>query len=180
LLAVPAGGSAPAAPAAAETLVLSPLNMLAETHSHAFVMSFTSTYKQLSGSLRFDPQAKTCAIDVRFVVRSLTAPNAMLRSQTMSKKFLDPDDFPETRYVGMCQGDRLVGSLTLRGQTHPFDMTLTYFGGAGVPVAIHGEGILNRYDWGVGGLSGIVSKNIRITNDISLDGAPPISRHAGS
>jgi polyisoprenoid-binding protein YceI len=113
-------------------------------------------------------------------VRSLTSPNAMMRAQAMSKNFLDPADFPQTRYVGSCQGDTLVGSLTLRGQTHPFNMALTYIGPASQLVAVHGEGILNRYDWGVTGLGMMVGKNIRITNDISLNGKPPLAWHSGS
>lgn len=163
------------AQAAPQSLVLSPRDMLAETHSRALMLSFTGTYRQLSGVLDFDPQAGTCHIDVRFVVRSLTAPNALMRARAMSRTFLDPADFPETRYVGTCEGSRLVGSLTLRGQTHPFDMALTYFGTPGRPVAVHAEGVLNRYDWGLDGLRMSIGKTIRITNDIALDGRPPLA-----
>jgi polyisoprenoid-binding protein YceI len=162
------------AQAAPMVLNLTPGNMLAQTHSHAMIMTITGTYRQLSGTLNFDPAAKTCNIDVTFVVRSLTSPNALIRSQTMSKGFLDPDDFPETHYVGTCQGNSLVGNLTLRGQTHPFTMALTYESTGGVLTAIHTEGILNRYNWGVAGMSLTVSQNIRVTNDISLNGQPPV------
>ena len=160
--------------AAPSTLVLSPGDMLAQTHSHAIVMNIVSTYQQLSGLLTYDRQAGTCHIDATFVVRSLTAPNAMLRAQSMSKNFLDPQDFPRTHYVGDCQGNRIVGNLTLRGQTHPFDMQFTYTGSAAQPAAVHAEGVLNRYAWGVSGLHMTVGRNIRITNDISLNGTPPV------
>ena len=136
-------------------------------------MTVNSTYRQLSGTLDFDAAAKTCHIDVTFVVRSLTAPNALLRSQTMSKAFLDPGDYPLTHYAGTCRGNLLVGSLTMRGQTHPFTMTVSYEGSAAQPSAIHAEGELDRYDWGVDGLSMMVSRNIEVTNDISLDGTAP-------
>jgi polyisoprenoid-binding protein YceI len=159
--------------AAPQTLILSPRDMRAEIHSRALVLNLTSTYQALAGQLRFDPRTKACRIDVQFVVRSLTAPNALIRAQTMSKTFLDPMDFPETRYVGACQGSQLTGSLTLRGQTHPFDMALTYSGPPGDPSSVHAVGTLNRYDWGLKGLHLALGKEIRITNDISLDGKPP-------
>jgi polyisoprenoid-binding protein YceI len=177
LAGLPVGRAAQAAP---ETLVLSPGDMLAQIHSRSLMMIFTSTYRQLSGVLDFDPATRTCHIDVQFVVRSLTSPNALMRAQTMSKTFLDPEDFPAARYVGSCQGPLLVGSLTLRGQTHPFTMTLTYLGTASELVAIHAEGILNRDEWGLTGLAFVVGKNIRITNDIALNGEPPVPWHSGS
>jgi polyisoprenoid-binding protein YceI len=160
--------------AAPVTLALTPGNMLAQTHSHAIILSITGTYQQLSGTLNYDPAAKTCRINVTFIVRSLTAPNAFMRSQTMSKGFLDPADYPQTRYTGTCEGGQLVGNLSLRGQTHPFNMRLTYEGTDAQPTAIHAEGTLNRYEWGVNGLGMTVGKNIRVTNDISLTGKPPI------
>jgi polyisoprenoid-binding protein YceI len=162
------------AKAAPMVLPLTAGNMLAQTHSHAIIMNITGTYRQLSGTLNFDADAKTCSIDVTFVVRSLTSPNAIIRSQTMSKSFLDPDDYPETHFTGTCQGDNLVGNLTLHGQTHPFTMAVTYERTNGALTAIHTEGTLNRYDWGVTGMSMTVGQNIRVTNDISLNGQPPV------
>jgi hypothetical protein len=35
------------------------------------------------------------------------------------------------------------------------------------------EGVLNRYEWGLAGLSLTVGKMIRVTNDISLNGEAP-------
>jgi len=39
---------------------------------------------------------------------------------------------------------------------------------------LHLEGTLDRYDWGIDGLSMTVSRMIRVTNDISLTGQPPV------
>jgi len=166
---------AASAQAAPMVLSLTPGNMLAQTHSHAIILTITGTYQQLSGTLNFDPDAKTCSIDVTFVVRSLTSPNALIRSQTMSKGFLDPDDYPTTSFTGTCQGSNLVGNLTLRGQTHPFTMAVTPETSNGQLIGLHTEGTLNRYDWGVNGMSMTVSKMIRVTNDISLNGQPPVA-----
>src|ERR1700733_13469642 len=155
------------------TLELTPGNMLAQTHSHALIIGVIGTFRKLSGRLDFDPAAKTCHIDVTLVVESLELPNALMRSQTMSKGFLDPADYPTQHYIGDCVNGRLQGQLTMRGQTHPFDMQLTLITTNGKPTAIHSEGVLDRYQWGLNGLQLTVGKMIRVTNDISLNGQPP-------
>jgi polyisoprenoid-binding protein YceI len=162
-----------AAAAQPMTLALTPGNMLAQTHSHALIMGVTGTFRQLSGRLDFDPAAKTCHIDVTLVVESLALPNALVRSQTMSKDFLDPATYPTQHYTGNCVGGLLQGELTMRGQTHPFDMRLTFTTANGQLTAIHTEGVLDRYQWGLNGLQMTVGKMIRVTNDISLNGQPP-------
>jgi polyisoprenoid-binding protein YceI len=163
-----------AAAAQPMSLQLTRGNMLAQTHSHAIILNVTGTYRQLSGTLTYDLAAKTCSVDVTFVVTSMELPNALVRSQTMSDSFLDPAQFPTQHYVGTCQGGRLVGQLTMRGQTHPFDMDQTLVTTNGVVTQIHTEGTLNRYDWGLNGNGMTVGKMIRVTNDISLNGQPPV------
>jgi polyisoprenoid-binding protein YceI len=162
-----------AAAAQPMTMELTAGNTLAQTHSHALIMGVTGTFRELSGRLDFDPTAKTCHIEVTLVVKSLALPNALIRSQTMSKDFLDPAVYPTQHYSGNCVGDQLQGELTMRGQTHPFDMRLTYITTNGQVTAIHTEGVLNRFQWGLNGRKMTVGKMIRVTNDISLNGQPP-------
>jgi polyisoprenoid-binding protein YceI len=166
--------AASAASAQPMTLPLTAGNMLAQTHSRAIIISVTGTFQQLSGTLNYDLAAKTCSVDVTFVVNSLSLPNALIRSQTMSAGFLDPAEYPTQHYVGTCQGNMLVGNLTMRGQTHPFNMAVTLEGTNGVVTEMHTEGTLNRHDWGLNGLTMTVGKMIRVTNDISLNGQPPL------
>jgi polyisoprenoid-binding protein YceI len=157
-----------AAWAAPVTVALNPSNMLAQTHSRAMFLSVTGTFSQLSGTLTYDPAADTCTVDVTFVVESLKLPNALIRSQTMSKGFLDPQDYPTQHYAGTCAGGLLRGQLTMRGQTHEFDMAVTNEMAGGQLTGFHLEGTLNRYDWGLNGLTLTVGKMIRVTNDIVL------------
>jgi len=160
--------------AAPMTLPLTAGDMLAQTHSSALIMSVTGTFRQLSGTLNFDPDnPASCSVDVTFQVASLALPNALVRSQTMSTGFLDPAQYPTQRYVGHCQGNMLIGNLTMRGQTHPFNMQVTNIIKNGKLADIHTEGTLNRYDWGLHGLTLTECKMIRVTNDISVDGQPP-------
>jgi polyisoprenoid-binding protein YceI len=161
--------------AAPETLQLTAGNMLAQTHSGAILFTVTGTYRQLSGTLHFDPVAKTCTVDVTFQTRSLALPNALVRGQVMAKDFLDPDKYPTSRYVGTCtkNGTVMDGELTNHGQTHKFDMDISYRMVEGKIAAIDFAGAFNRYQWGLNGQSMTVSKMIRVTNKISLDGKPP-------
>ncbi len=173
LLATLAGsGIAHAAP---ETLQLTPGNMLAQTHSGAMLFTVTGTYRQLAGTLSFDPVAKTCAVDVTFQTRSLALPNAIVRGQVMAKDFLDPEKYPTSRYVGTCtqDGTMLAGELTNHGQTHKFDMAVTYRMVDGKLADIDTAGSFDRFHWGLTGQAMTVSKMIRVTNKISLDGKPP-------
>jgi polyisoprenoid-binding protein YceI len=157
--------------AATLTLTLSPADMLAQTHSRAMFVSVTGTFRQLSGTLTFDPASGACHVDVIFQVESLQLPNALIRSQTMSAGFLDPAEYPQQHYIGDCAGDRLNGNLTMRGQTHPFGMAITRGLTGGRLTSLHLQGTLNRYQWGISGLSMTVGKMITVTNDISLVGA---------
>jgi Uncharacterized conserved protein len=161
--------------ASPETLQLTPGNMLAQTHSSAMLFTVTGTYRQLAGTLTFDPVAKTCAVDVTFQTRSLALPNAIVRGQVMAKDFLDPQKYPTSRYVGTCadNGTMMIGNLTNHGQTHKFDMKITYVVKDGKLIGIDTEGAFNRYHWGLNGESMTVGKMIRVTNKISLDGKPP-------
>jgi polyisoprenoid-binding protein YceI len=166
----------PALPARAaeEVLQLTPGNMLAETHSHAVLFDVSGRFRQLSGTLTFDPVARSCAIDALFVVRSLTAPTLMIRAQVMSKGFLDPEQYPTMRFQGRCRNDAtlLAGTLTMHGQTHPFAMRLTNVIQNGRLVAFDSIGTLNRYEWGLDGLKMLVGPIITVTNKVSLDGRP--------
>lgn len=167
--------SAGMADAAPEILQLTPGNMLAQTHSSAVLFTITGTYRQLAGTLNFDPVTKTCAVDVTFQTRSLALPNAIVRGQVMSKGFLDPAQYPTVSYKGVCtdNGTLLAGSLTMHGQTHPFDMKVTDLMDGGTMVGLDTAGSLDRYDWGLDGLRMMVGKTIKVTNDISLNGKPP-------
>jgi polyisoprenoid-binding protein YceI len=165
------------AAAAPEQLTLTPADMLSQTHSHAVIMSITGTFKELSGKLTFDPDTKACTVDVIFQVKTMALP-LLAKPQVMSKGFLDPDDYPTMHYVGTCQnqgqGPQLVGTLTMHGQTHPFTMAVTYINdSSGKLIGFDSEGTLDRTQWGVDGLQMLVGQNIRVTNDISLNGQPP-------
>ncbi len=165
--------------AAPETLQLTAGNMLAQTRSSAILFDVTGTYRQLSGTLNFDPTAKTCAIDVTFQTRSLALPNAIVRARVMSKSFLDPDKYPTTRFKGACadNGTKLVGQLTMHGQTHPFTMAITDQMQGPTLVGFYTKGKLDRYHWGLDGQQMTVGKTITVLNDISLNGQMPKMPH---
>jgi polyisoprenoid-binding protein YceI len=162
------------ASAAPMALTLTAGNTLSQTHSSAVMFTITGTFKDLNGTLTFDPVTKACNVELNLVVKSMELPNAIVRAQVMSSSFLDPDTYPGMKYVGTCQGDQLVGNLTMHGQTHPFNLALTYVMKDGQLTGFDSVGTLNRYDWGLNGLQMMVGKMIKVNNDISLTGAPPV------
>ena len=170
-------GWLPPAFAAPEILQLTPGNMLAETHSHAAFFGVSGHFRKLSGTLRFDPATRQCAINTAFVVKSLTAPTLMIRAQVMSKDFLDPDRYPIMRFEGRCRenGSVLAGALTMHGQTHPFAMRVTDVYSNGRLTEFKTSGTLDRYEWGLDGLKMLVGPKITVTDAVSLDGRPPQS-----
>ena len=165
--------------AAPETLQLTPGNMLAQNRSSAVLFDVTGKYRQLNGTLTFDPVARTCNVDVTFVTRSLQMPNAIFRARVMAKDFLDPAKYPTTHYVGHCtnNGQTLVGDLTMHGQTHPFTMAITDEIVNNTLVGLYTEGKLNRYHWGLDGQGMTVGKIITVMDTISLNGQPPKRPH---
>lgn len=136
--------------AAPEVLQLTAGNMLAQTHSRSLLFTITGTYRQLTGTLTFDPVARTCTVNTLFQTRSLALPNSIVRGQVMSKGFLDPDQYPTSSYTGHCvdNATELAGDLTMHGQTHPFTMKVTFRKTNGRLTAIDTKGSLNRFEWG--------------------------------
>lgn len=160
--------------AAPEVLLLTPGNMLAQSRTSTLLLTVTGTYRRLSGTLRFDPETRACAVDVTFRTRSLALPNALVRRQVMSKSFLDPAKYPTSRFAGTCadHGTQLSGTLTTHGETHPFAMKLRYVVRDGRLVGLDATGAFDRYEWGLKGL-GMVGRTVRVTDKISLDGKLP-------
>ncbi len=152
------------------TLALTPGDMLAQIHSSGLLMGMTATFRRLAGVLRFDPPQGSCHVDVSFDVKSLQFPNGLIRSQALSPGFLDPALYPAMRYIGDCASGRLVGTLTMHGQSHAFDMALTEVFNGGALTGLHIAGKLDRYDWGLTGLTMTLAKVVSISEDISLDG----------
>ena len=70
---------------------------------------------------------------------------------------MDVAQFPELAFHGACQGERVIGDLTMHGQTHP--VTLDYTRSAGTIVA---TGRLRRADWGITGSPLTGGSTIRI------------------
>ncbi len=70
---------------------------------------------------------------------------------------MDVLHFPDLAFHGVCQGEAVVGDLTMHGETH--QVTLDYIRSAGMITA---TGRLRRAEWGITGSPLIGGSTIRI------------------
>jgi polyisoprenoid-binding protein YceI len=88
---------------------------------------------KLAGSVRFDPAAKTGAIDIRVDADSLDTGNRTLDQILRSDQYLDTAHFGDVRFAGsefVFDGDRLIaidGTLVLHGVVRPVRLAAQRF-----------------------------------------------------
>jgi polyisoprenoid-binding protein YceI len=88
---------------------------------------------KVAGTVRFDPVAKTGAIDIRVDADSLDTGNRTLDQILRSDQYLDTARYGDVRYAGdgfVFDGERLVaidGTLVLHGVARPVRLTAQRF-----------------------------------------------------
>jgi polyisoprenoid-binding protein YceI len=108
------------------------------TSVHFAVSHFDISYvrgriAKVAGSIQFDAERKTGAIDVRIDAGSLDTGNATLDQVLRSEQFLDVGQFGDARFGGSAfvfEGDKLAaidGTLILRGIARPVRLTVRRF-----------------------------------------------------
>ena len=158
-----------AAPAAvpAGTYVLDPSHStLVFRVSHLGFSFYTASFDDFDATLRFDPgRPEESALDVRVDVASLRLPTppAGFREELLGPAWLDAGAHPEMSFVTTSVEPREDGSLradgelTLRGETRPVALDVTFNGGyAGLPgldprarAGFSARGTLRRSDFGI-------------------------------
>ncbi len=71
---------------------------------------------------------------------------------------MDVARYPDLAYHGTCQGDTVVGDLTMHGETHPLNLDCARAAGA-----VRAVGRLRRSEWGINGSPLLGGQTIRIT-----------------
>lgn len=93
----------------------------------------TGGFYNLSGSLKFDPQAKTGSVDISIPVASLNSGNAAFDKHLKSADLFNVAQFPEMRFQSTrwhFNADKVSaveGNLTLLGKTAPVTLKATKF-----------------------------------------------------
>ncbi len=135
----------------------------------AFILSIfpiQGDFRSFSGEIVLHrANLASCEVTVRVAVRSLWVHDAAIRESILAPRFLDPKADPFMRYDGHCVQGGLAGTLTLHGQTHPFDMRVIW-----AAHDIVARGALSRAKWAIVAepfLAGpIVDIEIRIHNAV--------------
>jgi polyisoprenoid-binding protein YceI len=152
---------------------------------HAMVTSVRGYFHDFDGRVHIDaekPEASTAHVTV--TVASLDTGQEQRDAHLRSPDFFDVETYPEMRFesteVAAVGEDmyRVTGDLTIRDQTRPVTLEVTFNGSAKDPfgnlrAGFEGKGMVNRRDWGLtwnaaletGGF--MVSDKVRIEFDAS-------------
>jgi polyisoprenoid-binding protein YceI len=155
------------APAWAATLAPIPIappgSALTYTVFALGLLPIKAAFLDFSGTVSADPAAPmACAvhIGVRIASMALAGPS---RALALGPTMLDAQRFPAMQFEGTCNGTALAGALTLHGVTHNLVMQWQRHGRR-----ISAHGTVQRRDYGVDGLSGLVGQRIRFDLETTL------------
>ena len=152
---------------------------------HAMITSVRGYFHEFDGRLHLDagdPAASTAEVTIK--VGSLDTGQEQRDAHLRSPDFFDVETYPDMTFastrIEVVDEDtyRLTGDLTIRDQTRPLTLDVTYNGSAKDPfgnlrAGFEGRGMVNRKDWGLtwnaaletGGF--MVSDKVRIEFDVS-------------
>ncbi len=131
--------------------------------SHVGLSQYTGRFDKISGTLFFDAvNPENSKVDVKIDPASFSTVNPDFDKKIIAAPgWLGAEKWPEIRFVST-EIDKidathgiLKGDLTLRGQTHPVILAVTYNGAGksfshkGATLGFHATGSLNRSDFGL-------------------------------
>lgn len=121
----------------------------------------TGGFYGIEGTLSFDPQAGTGAVDVTIPLASLNTGNKDFDNHMKSADLFEAEKFPEMRFVSSKwhfedgKVSQVDGDLTIMGKTHPVSLKASKFGCYDNPILkarVCGgdfETTLDRTQWGM-------------------------------
>jgi polyisoprenoid-binding protein YceI len=119
---------------------------------------FQGSFAQWHAAIRFDPaHLADSKFDVTVDTTSAATGDADRDGTLPGADFFNAIKYPQAHYVttgfARIDGTRVMahGNLTLRGQTHPLDLTVTFTPQPGGAALMDVTGTLKRLDYGVGG-----------------------------
>jgi polyisoprenoid-binding protein YceI len=142
-----------------DQLSLRPPGSVVELRTYGFgLIPFDGSFTRFNGVMRYDPSnTRTCHVMLQIEASSLTMSNETIRDRIIGPDMMDVRRFPDLAFQGTCQGEAVLGDLTMHGETHPVSLEYTRSGGT-----IEATGRLHRADWGITGGSLIGGSIIRI------------------
>ncbi|MGY6770181.1 YceI family protein [Komagataeibacter sp. NFXK3] len=132
------GVTTTAAHAEIQHLALTPANTTVLLHATSVIGAMDGQFGKVSGTLDYDLSRQTCHVELNMDATTVHMDTILERKAAKSGGMLGTDRWSTARYVGDCRphivnggvASRMVGQLTLRGQTHPmtFDTRMDFTG----------------------------------------------------
>jgi polyisoprenoid-binding protein YceI len=152
---------------------------------HAMVATVRGGFDVFSGSIVIDhknPSASSAEVEIN--AASISTGNEQRDGHLKSPDFLDVEQYPTITFRSTSAEEidsetyKMVGDLTIKGQSHPVTLELDYQGTNGDPfgntrAGFEGKTTINRKDWGLswnvaiegGGI--LVGEKVKLELDVS-------------
>ena len=149
------------------------------SYSHFGYSTQLSSFKNTSGKVVFDAEAKTGSVDITIDMKSVNTGFDDFNGHIQGEDFLDTAKFPTATFKStkvIFKGDKPVkveGNLTLKGVTKPVTLTVTSFQSMAHPmlkkpaIGANAFTVVKRSDFGAGKYAPYVGDEVRI--DIALE-----------
>ncbi len=146
-------------PAWPDQVGLRPPGSAVELRSYGFgLFPLDGKFTRFHGWMRYDPSNTAVWQGVLTIeAGSLAMSSETIRDRITGPEMMDVTRFPDLAFNGTCQGEAVVGDLTMHGQTHKVALDITR-----LPEAIIATGRVRRADWGITGSKLIGGPVIRI------------------
>lgn len=142
-----------------QQISLAPPASMVELRSYGFGMiPIDGNFTRFHGWMRYDPShPDACEVALEIEAGSLAMSSLSVRDRITGAGMMDVARFPNLAFHGNCQGDAVIGELTMHGETHPVTLDYTRMAGK-----IEATGRLRRADWGINGSPLVGGSTIRI------------------
>ncbi|MBV1829704.1 YceI family protein [Komagataeibacter sp. AV436] len=157
-------------------LTLTPDNTAVLLHASSVIGAMDGQFGKVSGTLDYDLSRQTCHVDLTMDATTVHMDTILARKAAQSGGMLGTDRWPTARYVGDCRphivnggvASRMVGHLTLRGQTHPmmFDTRMDFTGNT--LSMLDSTGTFDGRKWGMSTMLHTVRQPMRTETRITL------------
>ncbi|CAM2811572.1 YceI family protein [Komagataeibacter xylinus] len=161
-------------------LTLTPDNTAVMLHASSVIGAMDGQFGKVSGTLDYDLSRQTCHVDLSMDATTVHMDTILERKAAKSGGMLGTDRWPTARYVGDCRphivnggvASRMVGQLTLRGQTHPmtFDTRMDFTGNT--LSVLDSTGTFDGRKWGMSTMLHTVRQPMRTETRITLPNLP--------
>jgi polyisoprenoid-binding protein YceI len=147
---------------------------------HAMVTKVRGAFNEFEGTAHLDaqePSKSNAALTIKSA--SIDTRNEQRDGHLRSNDFLDPENYPEIRFVSTAVDQlddttyRMTGDLTIRGITKPVTIDFEYTGSATDPfgnarVGFEGSTTINRKDWGVNWNAALEAGGVLVSEKVTL------------